>query len=265
MKSIQNSRAFTLIELLVVIAIIAILAAILFPVFAQAKAAAKKATTISNLKQLGIGMLLYADDSDDTAPLAVSFRDEWQANWCESWARVSQPYVKSYDVYRSPMDSKRTPPNDWQGVGISFAPNAAFNADYKPAGIFGIWENGNGFWNQPSPSLSSVSRPSETIALGERHNDSLAAVGSGNSTIYSAPFFGFTWIEFLGKGSLTPDGSRNPSDQFPYGPDGGVTAKHAGQASFLYADGHVKSLKPTQTDPDFWNQRDKNQWDRLRD
>jgi prepilin-type N-terminal cleavage/methylation domain-containing protein len=69
MRSIN--RAFTLIELLVVIAIIAILAAILFPVFAQAKAAAKNAQTISNIKQLGLGVQLYIGDSDDVLRAAL--------------------------------------------------------------------------------------------------------------------------------------------------------------------------------------------------
>src|SRR5947208_317325 len=61
-------RAFTLIELLVVIAIIAILAALLFPVFAKAKAAAKKTATLSNVKQISTGMFLYIGDNDDTYP-----------------------------------------------------------------------------------------------------------------------------------------------------------------------------------------------------
>ena len=65
----QMKRAFTLIELLVVIAIIAILAAILFPVFAQAKLAAKKTADLSNMKQIGTMMLLYGGDNDDAFPL----------------------------------------------------------------------------------------------------------------------------------------------------------------------------------------------------
>jgi prepilin-type N-terminal cleavage/methylation domain-containing protein/prepilin-type processing-associated H-X9-DG protein len=69
----KTSRGFTLIELLVVIAIIAILAAILFPVFAQAKAAAKKTVCLSNTKQIGLGTLLYANDYDDTETII-----EWE-------------------------------------------------------------------------------------------------------------------------------------------------------------------------------------------
>jgi prepilin-type N-terminal cleavage/methylation domain-containing protein len=70
-------KAFTLIELLVVIAIIAILAAILFPVFAQAKAAAKKTVTVSNVKQELTSVAIYLNDSDDTYPMSMGVRPEW--------------------------------------------------------------------------------------------------------------------------------------------------------------------------------------------
>jgi prepilin-type N-terminal cleavage/methylation domain-containing protein len=97
-------RAFTLIELLVVIAIIAILAAILFPVFAQAKAAAKATTAISNMKQIGTSLQIYLSDNDDiqvpryvqtaTTPVRTEL----------SWKQVTAPYAKSRDMFKDPMN-----------------------------------------------------------------------------------------------------------------------------------------------------------------
>ena len=97
MKNIR--RAFTLIELLVVIAIIAILAAILFPVFAQAKVAAKKASDISNLKQIGIAANMYATDSDDLIPNMPVYDEETESY---IFAAKVMPYVKNRDIFRSP-------------------------------------------------------------------------------------------------------------------------------------------------------------------
>jgi prepilin-type N-terminal cleavage/methylation domain-containing protein len=97
MKSIRkNKKAFTLIELLVVIAIIAILAAILFPVFAQAKLAAKKTSSLSNIKQLDLGLIMYTNDYDDT------YGDSMQGSGnasntpvFDNWATDTYPYIKS--------------------------------------------------------------------------------------------------------------------------------------------------------------------------
>jgi prepilin-type N-terminal cleavage/methylation domain-containing protein len=91
------TRAFTLIELLVVIAIIAILAAILFPVFAQAKYAAKKTSELSNIKQLGTGLTMYTTDNDDVNPLSriVDNGGDWWTARMHSWKDSTGPYVKS--------------------------------------------------------------------------------------------------------------------------------------------------------------------------
>lgn len=96
MKSI--ARAFTLIELLVVIAIIAILAAILFPVFAQAKEAAKDAAALSNVKQMGVSMLMYGGDYDDAFPLAL----RTDSTGFDTWQGLIQPYAKNWDIVLHP-------------------------------------------------------------------------------------------------------------------------------------------------------------------
>jgi prepilin-type N-terminal cleavage/methylation domain-containing protein len=101
-------KAFTLIELLVVIAIIAILAAILFPVFAQAKAAAKKTADLSNTKQIGTAVQIYLNDSDDTYPSAYYYINNLNSSGGYAhWSGVLQPYVKNTDMFVSPIDELR--------------------------------------------------------------------------------------------------------------------------------------------------------------
>jgi prepilin-type N-terminal cleavage/methylation domain-containing protein/prepilin-type processing-associated H-X9-DG protein len=102
-------KAFTLIELLVVIAIIAILAAILFPVFAQAKEAAKKTGDLSNLKQLGTALQMYMGDYDDT-PGQTTWNEKDERTRVRNhrakihWSYTMQPYVKNLDIFFSPGD-----------------------------------------------------------------------------------------------------------------------------------------------------------------
>ena len=101
-------RAFTLIELLVVIAIIAILAAILFPVFAQAKLAAKKTQDLSNMKQIGMGAMLYIADNDDTYGQAYYYKDDLgDTNGYVQWTATHYPYIKNLQMFVSPGDSSR--------------------------------------------------------------------------------------------------------------------------------------------------------------
>ncbi len=103
-------KAFTLIELLVVIAIIAILAAILFPVFAQAKLAAKKASSLSNVKEIGLAEIMYQGDSDDyfmlgnngNDALGTSLAAQLQAGTAQNWPLIVQPYLKNYGILLDP-------------------------------------------------------------------------------------------------------------------------------------------------------------------
>ena len=98
-------KAFTLIELLVVIAIIAILAAILFPVFAQAKEAAKKSADLSNMKQIGTSMAIYLSDSDDVYPSAYYYNNDASAvGGYTHWSGMIMPYVKNLQIFVSPVD-----------------------------------------------------------------------------------------------------------------------------------------------------------------
>lgn len=154
--------AFTLIELLVVIAIIAILAAILFPVFAQAKMAAKKTVDLSNLKQIGDVMVMYSTDSDDHYPL-VSY-----PNFGSSWPLTCQSYIKSWAMLRSPGDDSSywapagtqpptlaTPQGDplWSYRWSSYLLNLMFSASYvDSSGATG-----------PYSTVTAVNSPASTV------------------------------------------------------------------------------------------------------
>ena len=105
----MRRSGFTLIELLVVIAIIAILAAILFPVFARARENARKSTCQSNLKQLGIGFGMYLQDYDEVLP--PPFIDKPTRDDRVRWHQLIQPYVKNSEVRFCPSDSKKDPAN----------------------------------------------------------------------------------------------------------------------------------------------------------
>jgi prepilin-type N-terminal cleavage/methylation domain-containing protein/prepilin-type processing-associated H-X9-DG protein len=127
-------KAFTLIELLVVIAIIAILAAILFPVFAQAKLAAKKTADLSNLKQIGLGIMMYSNDSDDMLPRGGT--QDAAGNWF-TWREEVEPYIKNGQQSYSNGDefvnggmwtSPAQPPNSLYGYG---AHDGLIPADYS--------------------------------------------------------------------------------------------------------------------------------------
>lgn len=185
-------RAFTLIELLVVIAIIAILAAILFPVFARAKHSARQTVCVSNLSQIGKSIALYMGDNDDIFPYAVDASDkfaptiwngqpEWQAKIAQMplMVDVLQPYVKNRDIFRCPADigtlvldnhfpeAFLTSPSMFQKFGISyfFRTEIAFR-NYSSTGFqlpadINVMFDGAGHWHGSTPAT----KPSDTFPV----------------------------------------------------------------------------------------------------
>lgn len=138
----MNRKAFTLIELLVVIAIIAILAAILFPVFAQAKAAAKRTSDLSNVKNIALGMFIYSGDSDDTAPCV--FLGDWNdagGNRYKmlEWKDLVLPYIKNGGTYPKADGTPNTVAQRGTNGGIFASPtyDGLWNTNDTPNNIGG--------------------------------------------------------------------------------------------------------------------------------
>lgn len=168
-------KAFTLIELLVVIAIIAILAAILFPVFSQAKEAAKKTACLSNAKQIGVGLYLYLGDFDDTLPMAnypappaytgppwTQFAFHNGAGMSElSWADLLLPYTKSIEIFKCPDDNTGGPAGV-PGKPLCYALNYYFYR--QPGGISRFSLSGG--------STSELANTSDKIFIAETQSNS---------------------------------------------------------------------------------------------
>jgi prepilin-type N-terminal cleavage/methylation domain-containing protein/prepilin-type processing-associated H-X9-DG protein len=228
-----KNRAFTLIELLVVIAIIAILAAILFPVFAQAKLAAKKTADLSNVKQLGTMMVLYGNDYDDCFPL-TSFPSKGN-----SWPLRCQAYIKNWDMFRSPGDAS----NLWPPAGTQppqpDAPNNDPRWSYRwtsyllSAYMSGAYAGPGGSQGQFSVQ-SSLNSPANVIYIALARDD-------------VAPrdhFHGFYWGNPSEQTSgfmqnLTWDAAKDQTKEIK------LDAFSSG-SNFAYVDGHAKFSKWSQ-------------------
>jgi prepilin-type N-terminal cleavage/methylation domain-containing protein len=169
------SPGFTLIELLVVIAIIAILAGILFPVFAQAKLAAKKTSALSETKEIGLGVLIYSNDSDDIFPKS-DYDFNWSAWPLQPWTSdgVVGVYVKNADIWASPADTLPAPmipdptptriPHKLSFIWNSIAPkwNTPFGVT-NGHGVFTYFGYAGGDYEDIT--ASSVTYPGDTIMM----------------------------------------------------------------------------------------------------
>jgi len=198
----RSSRGFTLIELLVVIAIIAILAAILFPVFAQARESARKTMCLSNVKELALGWLMYAQDYDESSPMtAEQYSDGYQHYWLE----FIDPYIKNagqlhpggaqwtdlsnrtsvficpnYLVPAPTTDEAGNPDNSGNpSVGeyplTSYAPNIDVTTAWWALGASWAGETGQ------IGTLASYGKPSNQIMLAPNHSCCVETWGGGGA------------------------------------------------------------------------------------
>jgi len=260
-------KAFTLIELLVVIAIIAILAAILFPVFGRARENARRSSCLSNMKQLGLVIAQYTSDYDGRFP--TSSGDSWWG----AWPQKTQPYVKSLQVFFCPSDPKgATQPTDtWKGTRISYASNSyadyVWNGTAAPLTQLGPIGNTVSWIDvQRSLSQSAINLSSETILLAEKSAEDVVAAGSDGSL----PDYGMDSMitgAFNGWGGFgpqnIPDGSRSGTT-YNTGYNGAVSTRHLETANFLFVDGHAKAMRPRATNPDGGWYSAKNMWNAVR-
>jgi prepilin-type N-terminal cleavage/methylation domain-containing protein/prepilin-type processing-associated H-X9-DG protein len=149
----RRCRGFTLIELLVVIAIIAILAAILFPVFARAREKARQTSCLSNLKQIGLGALMYVQDYDETFLMHVVATGS-TPTWVY-WPETLQPYLKNVQLLRCPSDGS---PTSLGSFGGTYLTSYGYNWSWLGSG------NATPPWGR---ALAQVVYPAETIMFGE--------------------------------------------------------------------------------------------------
>jgi prepilin-type N-terminal cleavage/methylation domain-containing protein/prepilin-type processing-associated H-X9-DG protein len=228
-------RAFTLIELLVVIAIIAILAAILFPVFAQAKASAQKTVAISNQKQIGLASLMYFADNDDRMFLHNYYENDftiWRlwfygfdltTNTGKPELGLLWPYQKTERLQDDPVASSIRTNATW--ATPTFWPAYGINAAYLLNGLAA--DEGRGIPLIPA-AMSSVDRPTETILLTGVAGWSTTGLFRVNTvTPPSGVDRGIQGARFA---------SRFPSTHF----------RHTGETvPVLWVDGHVDTRRPT--------------------
>jgi prepilin-type N-terminal cleavage/methylation domain-containing protein len=186
----RTQRAFTLIELLVVIAIIAILAAILFPVFAKAREKARQTSCLSNLKQLGLSVMEYAQDYDETYPMSfqdVSSGAGSAAQIPLTWPNRIIPYIKSVQLYACPSDSR--PPNvDFAGCRPllqSYAWNYWIGLDIPAWYTPGAYHDYLEVCKMASVAATAPTGSPPAMAAGS--TPSTAPTGSTTSTARSSP------------------------------------------------------------------------------
>lgn len=220
---------FTLIELLVVIAIIAILAAILFPVFQKVRENARRTACLSNEKQIGLALVQYTQDYDETFPM-VEYHDA-SGTIVSYWKSQINPFIKSTGVYLCPSNPLNVN-NDYVSSSgftspVSYMGNSAdkyaTSGGDAQTGVLGYWDVQYGL-RDPGATLAQIDSPANLICVGETN-------------------WGFAGFD-PGAGFYTPSSNAGFS-----GPTQAIClyAGHSSLTNYVFADGHAKALRPLQT------------------
>lgn len=207
----RTKIAFTLIELLVVIAIIAILAAILFPVFARARENARRASCQSNLKQIGLGIMQYTQDYDEQMPARIILSTP-----NATWKDLVQPYLKSTQIFACPSNpiAKEVTFQSSTGAPAGYSPNSN-----QSLAVFG---------NTGAYTIASFQYPSTTLAVFE--------------TTFVNSDFDITSTYFATTNQSGGSVPNKGASMFT-----GIYNGHLSMGNYLFVDGHVKAMKPLQT------------------
>lgn len=250
----NTSRGFTLIELLVVIAIIAILAAILFPVFAQAREKARQTSCLSNMKQIGLGIMMYAQDYDETYPLHFTNQSPRPVNPVNAsaaaprmmWNVAIYPYLKNWQIYTCPSGKPQPTDAFVAAYNISYGYNygylsklnptddpagASFGTQYfsgvsmagvgRPAGIVAVIDNGGRDAFTAATTLGSTVNPPDAAPSSEYFYSPTGDIGWGtNCNNYYSGTGGAKWAN-----------------------TGGAAWRHNEGFNVTFCDGHAKFHK----------------------
>ena len=246
----RRASAFTLIELLVVIAIIAILASILFPVFAQAREKARGTSCLSNVRQIGMGIAQYVQDNDETFPMGYYYTNG--GSKFVPWGDMIRPYTKSGSVYSNGQSTMRegiytcpSTPADFQDG------NYGYNADLLPS------SDGNGVLTWQTVTLSDIATPTDKIGFMDK----------GTSDGYQNAYYFVTeewyWTDYVAYNAATGTGSRDGSSLMLQNGDCDMKAdpnqppswgvmygscatlprfRHTGTTNAIFLDGHAKAM-----------------------
>ena len=257
--SSRGGQGFTLIELLVVIAIIAILAAILFPVFAQAREKARAISCLSNCKQIGLGLAMYVQDFDETFPFSYGY-DKASDTYFD-WVDEVYPYIKN--------GKNSDPAKRGQDSGLFHCPSDSTGGNQTRsyttnANLMG---SGSAAWGTPNygKTLASMQRPADVLAIAEVNKGlqngspniptDLVRMG-GDVALDPASLDAAKWYAYYNKCvDYTTMNQEFPSygwtSKYPSFRHN-RTGKRSGYANVVFGDGHAKAMRHGIMTPGAW-------------